>query len=283
MMDTTIEGLIADCRSDDVDRQIEALIALRERDVDAALPAILPLVDSPDSTVRERAADALGQLGRQDPDVAGQALMHLLEDAEMMVRNEAAEALGVLAYRPALDRLAQALIQDEDWVVRCSCAESLGYLDDPRAADLLLPALQDEHYPVRRYAACSLGLVGRPGILPQLTRAATTEEDYRVRAELNQARYRFGDASALPPLLALATDETFDGADLSLWYELVEARDMLAHIIRNWLSEGPLPPTLSDDLLAIRSALHAVAGRWPDAQETVDQTLARLAEKFPGK
>jgi HEAT repeat protein len=55
-----------------------------------------------------------------------------------------------------LARLA-AQLKDRDAGVRRSAIESIGQLTDPTAADLLLPALNDDNQEVRSAAALALG------------------------------------------------------------------------------------------------------------------------------
>src|SRR5258706_430805 len=83
--------------------------------------------------------------------------------------------------------------------------KSIKELEEKSTEELL-----EEMYPVRRYAADALGLLGGPEILPRLAAAVAAESDERVRADLNVARYRIGDRAALEPLLAVANDPVME-------------------------------------------------------------------------
>jgi HEAT repeat protein len=73
----------------DKNRRISSLaIAWMSRHADAALPALLPYLEDPDSRIRTRAVAALGRLGRPARDAIPQ-VRSLLEDPEPKVRKAA--------------------------------------------------------------------------------------------------------------------------------------------------------------------------------------------------
>jgi HEAT repeat protein len=112
--------------------------------------------------------------------------------------------------RSSLDVVVPAVLhglRDQDPTVRYQCARAIGELGayaPEEAVDGLLKALNDPHPPVRRYAAESLGRVGRRGLtaLEALERCERDpREESLVRnaarfARLSLLRYRDGDPDA---------------------------------------------------------------------------------------
>lgn len=123
----------------------------------ARLPESVPLLiqqaASPRPRIRALAAEALGAIG--DP-AAGPVLLDLLGNQEpVSVRDTAALSLGLIGYAAAKPRLLQALT-------------------DPAPT-------------VRRCAAQALRLLGGSEVANQLRAAASSEQNHRVRREIEAA------------------------------------------------------------------------------------------------
>jgi vesicle coat complex subunit len=111
------------------------------------------------------------------------------------------QALG----RHVVPLLVQAL-QDEAWWVRKAACEALGKIGDPQAIPPLLQALQDEAWWVRKAACEALGAIGDPQAIPPLLQALQ-DEAWWVRKAACEALGKIGDPQAIPPLLQALQDE----------------------------------------------------------------------------
>jgi hypothetical protein len=104
------------------------------------------------------------------------------------------QALG----RHVVPLLVQAL-QDEAWWVRKAACEALGKIGDPQAIPHLAQALQDEAWEVRAAACEALGAIGDPQAIPPLLQALQ-DEAWWVRKAACEALGAIGDPQAIPPL-----------------------------------------------------------------------------------
>jgi HEAT repeat protein len=265
MHDPEVEILMNQSRSDDPERQIDAIHELLDRRAYEAVPALLDASKSSDAVVRNVAARALGNLGVKDLQIAGVALMDLLDDPEVIVRSEAVDSLGILRYAPAVGAVKELLLKDPEPLVRASAAETLGDLGDTTALAELVLALHDTDFAVQAFAANSIGLLGSPALLPSLQLHAENAPSAAVKAELHGARYRLGSAGDLDALLSLLESADRDDA--------VNCLNILTD-----LSSRTLPPSLASDAARIRTAITTLAQRAPILNAEVEQILARLAE-----
>jgi HEAT repeat protein len=195
---------------------VEALLRLRDRGAEEAVPQVLPLLGADDPMLRATAANVLGELGAGDPEAVERALVRALADPEAIVRSEVADALGILGFAGAAPALQRVVLDDPDATVRASAAESLGDFAQPAALAALALALRDDDEAVRGYAAGAIGRIGAPGALEDLGVRLEGESSPRVRAELLAARYRLGDASALDELIELLGTADRDTAETLL-------------------------------------------------------------------
>lgn len=255
--------LLDDCDSDDYLLQTKALLKLVDAEVYEAVPQIVKLVKSPNSSVRADAARALGYLGSEEIETVGPALITLLDDEEELVRSEAVEALGQLDYTPAVAPIEYILRNDPSALVRASAAETLGYLEEPSAIETLEISLLDvdEDKAVRGYAANSIGLLGTPQLLPKLEKYLKLELPLSVKAELLGARYWLGGKEDIQKLLNL-----LDNSD-----------EHLAMIILNILTdltEREPSPNLAKDAPDLEQVLRAIANRFPLIRNQAEIILA---------
>ncbi|RMI29928.1 HEAT repeat domain-containing protein [Nocardia stercoris] len=232
----------------------------------ACLPEVLPLLADSDIGVRAAAARTAAKVGATRPETTGAALLPLLADSDEMVRNEAVEGFGPLQYAPALPRLLTLVRSDGSWIVRASAAEALGFYQGPGVAETLAEVVNDdrEMYPVRSYAAFSLGHIGDPAILPQVDQLIVAHgSEPKVGAALLGAGYRLGGHQYLAPLLNLL--------DINADYEIGR---LLTEI--DYLTRKPLPPTLTQDAATIRAALDSLADRLPNHAPKAGAIVRRL-------
>ncbi len=263
-----IETLLEYCRSGDPVLQSETIMDLCREKVHAAVPTLLNLLASPDPAVRANAAYALGHLGSQDIQTVAAALVHLLADPDALVRSDAVDALGLLRYTAAIDPLIGMLHDDEDPVVRASVAEILGDFGEARALAALLQALNDPDESVRAFAACSIGLLGTPELLPKLQAQLKSEDNLKVRAELLTAGYRLGEKEHLQQLLDL-----LNNADESLATAILNMLEDLA--------SRTVPWAILSDSTRINAALLAVGQRLPILRSHTQQIIERLRKLRP--
>jgi HEAT repeat protein len=263
MSDPAIGALLEQSRSTDPGRQVTAIQQLTDLRAYVSVPTLLEILKSPSAVVRCTAAGALGRLGVKDAARVGAALLDVLSDAEVIVRAEAVDALGILGYAPAAAPIRSVLLTDPEPLVRASAAETLGDLGDVRALAELELALSDADEAVRGYAANSIGLLGKPTLVPALQAHSMSEQSPRVRAEIHGALYRLGSARDLDALLQLA-----DTADEELAVNILNILDDLAR--------RSLQRTGSVDAGRIRASVTALAQRLPRLSSDADHVLRGL-------
>jgi HEAT repeat protein len=145
-------------------RPVVRLIAVRTlasfgATAEAALPRVTELLQDPDGSVREEAADRLDSFGPKAGKAAIPALIKALRDSSWLVRWQAARTLGRLREEPMT--VVPALIEalgDEHYAVRMWAAWSLGWFggDAQAAVPRLTQLLQDKEPNVPDYAAEAL-------------------------------------------------------------------------------------------------------------------------------
>ncbi|GCE14582.1 HEAT repeat domain-containing protein [Tengunoibacter tsumagoiensis] len=249
-----IEALRTACHSGDPDAQLPALLELIKLHDEDSLPAITPLLASPDEQVRAEAARAVGYLGSSQAQSLGPLLLPLLNDSNELARDEAVEALGLVIYPPAIPQLITILHNDDSWLVRASAAEALGNYQDAALIPELEKVLHNaqEEAEVQVYVARSLGQLADATYLPTLdTLIAQQSWEPQVHAALLAAGYRLGGGSLyLEPLLNLVQHADEEES----WSLLNEIQAVV---------ENSPPALLRADGSRIRTALQDVATRWP--------------------
>ncbi|MGZ9005247.1 MAG: HEAT repeat domain-containing protein [Burkholderiales bacterium] len=104
-MQPSIDALIADLGSPDFNQRAKALAELTRRGREA-VPALLPLLDTPDTALRFQATRALSAIA--DPACAD-AFARLLHDPDERIRAHAAQGLARVRDARALDALVGAI------------------------------------------------------------------------------------------------------------------------------------------------------------------------------
>lgn len=125
------------------------------------------------------------------------------------VRENAAEALGFIGDEDAIKPLIKALETDPDEEVRWKAAWALGEIRSPQATEVLIQALKDNSWTVRRHAANSLGIIGDEDAVPPLMKALE-DKDWHVRKYAAVALGKMKDKLAIPFLLEALGDEDAD-------------------------------------------------------------------------
>ncbi|MBK7863015.1 MAG: HEAT repeat domain-containing protein [Archangiaceae bacterium] len=118
-----------------------------------------------------------------------------------------AQALGALAH-PNGEGALLYLLNADDGAIRMSAVQGLGRLRSVPAGPRLVPLLQDKSMGVRREAARALGLLHYAKAGPALMKAAKTEPELEVRAELLVAAGASGDKKQAPLLEGFLDDSS---------------------------------------------------------------------------
>jgi HEAT repeat protein len=247
----SLESIITDCQSDDVDKQVAAIWAIRDSKLYDAVPSLITLFRSEDEDIRVLAVGAfVDELRDSDSENVGPALISMLNDSEDLVRGDAIDALANLEYAPALEPVIHALHSDPEWVVRATAAEAIPYLadtDDAPALEALESALKSDPYKsVRSYAANSIGLVATPSPnwVKKLTHCYEIEESDDTKAEILGARYRLGDDANLGDMFI----ELLEDSDEQLFR-------IILNVLEDILGDNDIPEKLVQDAPRLREKI----------------------------
>ena len=165
-----------------------------------AVPALVPLLQDRDESVRTAAAEAIAQVGPLDQ-TATDALVLGLDSPDNVVRAQTAEALGTIgaAAEEAAPALVEAMADDNDRV-RAMAVEALGKIGES-AAEVAVPglmrALRDQDNGVSALAAEALGQMGESadGAIPALVRSLS-HLNAEVRRNAAEALGKMGEPAA---------------------------------------------------------------------------------------
>ena len=113
----------------------------------------MPFLESDYPELREAAITTLRYLNQVK---TSPTALPLLQDPIDFVRREAALTLGHLADAEVIPSLSKALKEDPDWQVRRNVTKALAIHGDGVAIPVLIEAIADEHWQVRRFAAQAL-------------------------------------------------------------------------------------------------------------------------------
>jgi HEAT repeat protein len=261
----------------DVNVREAAIKALAEIVDDRSVDGLISALKNPDAYVRWTAAAALGQ--KHDPRAVG-PLISALKDSigstkedESFVHAAADKAIKeiglpadptILAQyavakqdwdkavsfgRDAVELLIAAL-KDGGWEVRKGAASSLGKIRDARAVEPLISLLKDrESYGIREGAAKALGEIGDCAAIQPLI-AAVRDKDSHIRKPAGEALAKIGLAS-VEPLVAMLDDGDSEVCSI--------AREALAQI--GLPAEDALIAALARDAKPVRCNAADVLGR----------------------
>jgi HEAT repeat protein len=326
-LDRLVADLEAASNTDAAVAAIDAIGRLGQRAA-AALPAIVKATDSPEPTVRWHAARAIGLVGE---DALGELprLRAMLDDDDPLVVTQAATAIGRIRhdderdndsldedsareYAAATEALVATMVHPDPRVRRASL-RSLKIIQPPREVivPLVTQRLSDEDPSVvlpALHTMADLGEVAVPFLLDSL-------DDPRARYWATVVLNEIGPAAveAIPPLVAIAADDTVDpeermqallaAAAIGRIEENVTGRGdteeakRIAELVSN--SEGPVrfaatyaagmmrdPAAIEpleslaggDDRFLSAVAHWALARIEPDDTARIDQAFARLTK-----
>ena len=155
---------------------------LAKRDVKGLISAL----KYKDANISKAAAKALGDIA--DPHATGPLIASLNYHWSGM--DEIVIEAQVKIGKPAVDLLVSAL-KDSDWQVRRNCAKALGQIRDMRAIEPLAALLVDEDSSVRRYSAEALGEISDPRAIEPLV-AALKDKSFDAREAVAGALEKIG-------------------------------------------------------------------------------------------
>ena len=251
MVDSMVEQLLADLRSDSATVRRQAALSLGQAKDRSAVPALAEALTDQESAVRREAAKALGAIknGQAVP-----ALLKALRDQEMNVRLYAAYALGEIKDPGTADALLQAL-RDPEWGVRDQAAWALRELHDAKLVRPLVAMLKQEDSDSEKII----------WLLRHYPAAQTARELGRLLAGSSvQARLR-----AVQALGALQQPETFDPLLVALKDEETQVR----------LRATELLVEIGGD--RVKAALQELASREtdPQVQQVVETALFEMSPR----
>jgi HEAT repeat protein len=208
------EALAARLNDVDVDVRGDAGDALVRRG-EAAVPALVRLLEDSDPTVRTNAAATLGRIGLPAR-AALPALKRLMrEETVTTAREQMARTLGQVAsdQPETIDELI-GYLETGDESTRVLAAEALGAAGQPaaRAVPALMRALVDPSAQLRAEAAEALGSMG-PAVRPAIPAllAALNDPDHEVQHSVAEALSRLGvDLAKTDANLAAQIQETLN-------------------------------------------------------------------------
>lgn len=161
----------------------------------AATPALMALLDHPETSVRCRAAEALGAVATAEVgmEAAMEALRRAARDDDVYLRGAAAEGMGALDAHGAgaIAPLAALVRTDGDASVRAAAGRALTRLGPrhPQAVEPLTAALGDENFQVRRIAIHGLSRMG-PAAASAIPALEALREDADMREAVEDALRR---------------------------------------------------------------------------------------------
>src|SRR6185295_12374350 len=177
-------SLIYDLKNPDAPRRLAAARDLGTAKFQPAIPALLPLTEDPDASVRrqvELALEAMDNIGVLP------GLVQFSADSEPDIRDRAVQALGNLI-NPWSDEYSDAFVEPDVPV-------------DASVVTALRARMSDSEDRIRRHSSRGLGIVRADAAIPELLAAAGQDRDSDVRFEAVRALRKIGDASVGPRLL----------------------------------------------------------------------------------
>lgn len=151
--------------SDNIELQLAAIEAAAELRAPQLVPALIPLMDRPQSRVRNRAVYALGLIGDK---AATKALLGLVPRVrESRILNNIAFALERLDHDAFFVAIRQ-LIEHKQAMIRLNAAYVVGDVKQAEGLALLRKSLEDPNDLVKTSAIVALGKLNSPEAIPLL-------------------------------------------------------------------------------------------------------------------
>jgi len=202
------------------------------------------------SEVRHAAAQALGEIGDTH---AVEPLVARLKDNEVDMRKIVAEALGKIGDARAVQPLiAVQKDNDEEFSVKLSVSSALKNISDPRAIELFIAALKDDHAGVRSDAAEALGNIGDPRAVQPIVTLLKDDPGRRYKAA--QALRKLGWEP--------------DNGEIGAWYWIAQGCSVTKG---DWEKVVALGPVAINPLIATIKELSYTARVRLSAAEALDQ------------
>ena len=204
------DSLIYDLKNPDAPRRLAAARDLGLAKFQPAIPALLPLAEDSDASVRRQVELTLEQMG--DMRVLP-GLVRFSSDSEPAIRDRAVQALVNLhlprATGPtvALAKLGTLITLWEDEYSEAVVEPDIPV--DPSVVTALRARMTDPEDRIRRHASRGLGILHADAATPELLVAVAEDRDTEVRFEAVRALRKIGDASVgdrLLPVLNLNVD-----------------------------------------------------------------------------
>ena len=199
-----VEMLIEGLNDEDVYYRLFIAEILGEIGDQRALQGLVKTLDTGEGNLQIRASQAIVKLNHPD---ATKVLIETLLAKSECSRQGAAVTLGLLRSVESIDALDAAL-GDTDHNVRKCAAEALAKIYDPKSSqcgqvvELLLTALQDEDWYVRRWTAAALREVKTRAVVNALIdRVADEVEHMVVRTTSADSLGFLGSPNAVPSLV----------------------------------------------------------------------------------
>jgi HEAT repeat protein len=163
---TTLVGdVVLALQSDNVELQLAGIEAATELRSPQLVQPLVPLMDRPQSRVRNRAVYALGLIGDK---AATKALLGLVPRVrESRILNNIAFALERLDHDAFYTAIRQ-LVEHKQAMIRLNAAFVVGDVKKPEGLPLLRKALEDPNDLVKTSAIVAMGKIGTPDVIPLL-------------------------------------------------------------------------------------------------------------------
>lgn len=158
-----------------------------------------------DENIQMQVLDALKQVGKNAPTSLVKATCEMTTHPQESIRRRAVLALGETKEVELALPVLIAAVGDSRYNVRRNAAVALGRLGDAGAVDALIPALQDTNHDVRRRVVETLGKLGDPRALDPIA-VALKDDDEFVRKAAAEALGQLNDERAVGPLTAALQD-----------------------------------------------------------------------------
>jgi len=210
----SLEQLLEDLESNDLDRRIETAIALGELGQKKAVAPLTRQLRDPDAELRTVVCEALGLIGDAR---AVSPLVTMLRDPEDEVRGEAFSALLSIGQSRAGSLPDDPLSMSAD-----AALTQIVWPADLDAVKLLMDALDDPDPEVRIGAIYTLGRLGIGGAFDAMRRAVTQDRDTDVKRAAAFAMGELGEAG----------DRRVIGVLIGAWTRIGEDDGFAVDIVR---------------------------------------------------
>lgn len=177
--DTLIGDIAVALRSDNDSLVIEAAVASADLRSPRLVQPLVPLMEHPNASIRNKSVYALGLIG--DKTAAKALLARLPNVREARMLNNIAFALERLD-RAAFYSSIRQVIEHKQAIIRLNAAFVLGDVKRPEGLELLKKALGDASDYVKTSAIVALGKIGAPAAAP-LLEPFTNSPNLSIRQE----------------------------------------------------------------------------------------------------